>query len=454
MKIKSILIVAILLLLFFQKNYSHCTSFCFNTDSAIFFGNTMDYDIGHGLIVVNKRNVSKTAIWYSNPAKWTSKYGSITVNQWGREFPARGMNEAGLAMGEMYLAETRFPDEDERPQLKLEQWMQYQLDNCATVQEVIESDKIIRMSPNESTSHFLVADSSGNCVSMEWLNGVLVYHTMETLPVKVLTNNTYTSSLAYYNAGQPPQSTNFSSLARFYRAAEMIDNYGPQSSVPAFDYALSILASVNQGNYTKWSLLYDIKNLRFYYTTNTNHNLCYVDFKSFDFSCNTPVKSLNVYTSYSGDVAGYFIDDNFSINYNNSVAAATALGIYETSFPDRALREMANYPASTICNTVDNISSPIAQDASLKLLQNSPNPFNSVTTVYYKLEKSSHAKLVIYDFQGRAIRILVNGCQNAGSYTADWDATNDAHKPVSPGIYFCVLKTVTKSIHSEMLLIR
>lgn len=29
---------------------------------------------------------------------WTSRYASVTFNQWGREFPMDGMNEAGLVV--------------------------------------------------------------------------------------------------------------------------------------------------------------------------------------------------------------------------------------------------------------------------------------------------------------------------------------------------------------------
>ena len=32
------------------------------------------------------------------PASWVSKYGSVTFNQYGRELPTGGMNEAGLVV--------------------------------------------------------------------------------------------------------------------------------------------------------------------------------------------------------------------------------------------------------------------------------------------------------------------------------------------------------------------
>ncbi|MEJ2628896.1 MAG: linear amide C-N hydrolase [bacterium] len=220
------------------KCFAECTSFCLTSNDTILFGNNLDWYIGDGLIVINKRNVSKTGCWFSPKPSWTSKYGSITINQFGREFPSRGMNEAGLVIGEMTLSETQFPDPDFRTPISLLQWIQYQLDNCATIEEVIATETRIRIEQNEYHSHFLVADSSGNCLSMEWLNGSLVFHAHDTLPIKVLTNNTYASCLEYYNSHTLSSSSDFSSKARFYRAAEMIKDYDPQTKGSMVGYAL------------------------------------------------------------------------------------------------------------------------------------------------------------------------------------------------------------------------
>ena len=74
----------------------------------------MDWMTGEGLVIVNKRNVSKTAFlkpeWDDNgqPASWTSKYGSVTFNFIGREFPFGGMNESGLVITCMWLETTEW----------------------------------------------------------------------------------------------------------------------------------------------------------------------------------------------------------------------------------------------------------------------------------------------------------------------------------------------------------
>jgi choloylglycine hydrolase len=263
-----------------------CTSFCFSFADTVLFGNNLDWYTGDGMVVVNKRNVSKTGCWYDRKPSWTSKYGSITINQFGREFPSRGMNEAGLAVGEMTLSETRFPDPDSRPAIAQPQWIQYQLDNYATVDEVIAGDSKIRIDFNEYHSHFLVADSTGACVSMEWLNGKLAYHTRGTMPVKVLTNNTYASGLDYDNQNPSPSAYDFSSNARFRRAAEMIRRYARPKDGSMVAFGFAILAGVGPSNFNKWNLVFDLKNRRFHFRTDANRNIRFVDFDSFDFTCN------------------------------------------------------------------------------------------------------------------------------------------------------------------------
>ena len=114
----------------------------------------------HGLIIVNKRNVSKTALYPTDwtggePVSWTSKYGSVTVNHWGREFSFDGMNEAGLVVSAMGLELTEYPAPDARPAIAAIQWVQYQLDTAATVADVIASDAEMRISEQEINFTFL-----------------------------------------------------------------------------------------------------------------------------------------------------------------------------------------------------------------------------------------------------------------------------------------------------------
>jgi choloylglycine hydrolase len=180
------------------------------------------------LVFINKRGVEKAALTEISPAKWISKYGSVTFNQFGREAPSGGINEAGLVVELMWLDGTQYPDADQRPDVGgVLSWIQYQLDNSSNIEDVISSDKNIRIPKNDVPLHYLVADKSGNVVSIEFLDGKLVYHSGETMPQKVLTNDTYENSISYLEkfegfGGNEKPVNNKSSLNRFVNACSMV----------------------------------------------------------------------------------------------------------------------------------------------------------------------------------------------------------------------------------------
>ena len=95
-----------------------CTTFCLKDDESLVFGRNYDWHLDHGLIIVNKKGVAKRAILIDpqdTPARWVSKYGSVTFNQYGRELPCGGMNEGGLVLETMWLTGTAYPIRDDIP---------------------------------------------------------------------------------------------------------------------------------------------------------------------------------------------------------------------------------------------------------------------------------------------------------------------------------------------------
>ncbi len=147
-------------------------------DKIEIIGRNYDWDVEDGLVIVNKRGVLKRGYFRDEekgtPAVWTSKYGSVTFNQYGRELPTGGMNEAGLVVETMALSEARYPRPDKRPYLgSALQLRQFLLDNFALVNEVIACDAMIRISPRRTVLgvHVLISDRMGNCASIEFLYG-------------------------------------------------------------------------------------------------------------------------------------------------------------------------------------------------------------------------------------------------------------------------------------------
>jgi hypothetical protein len=61
--------------------------------------------------------------------------------------------------------------------------------------------------------------------------------------------------------------------------------------------------------------------------------------------------------------------------------------------------------------------------ATFAMDQNYPNPFNPTTSISYTLPERSDVRLQVYDMFGRELATLVNGQVEAGSHTANFDAT-------------------------------
>jgi hypothetical protein len=82
------------------------------------------------------------------------------------------------------------------------------------------------------------------------------------------------------------------------------------------------------------------------------------------------------------------------------------------------------------------VSSPMKLDAKTMSLQNSPNPFQNSTTVYFTLTKREFARVSVYDALGRPVAVLQNAVTDAGLQTAAFYTTG-----LMPGVYYCVLET-------------
>jgi hypothetical protein len=69
------------------------------------------------------------------------------------------------------------------------------------------------------------------------------------------------------------------------------------------------------------------------------------------------------------------------------------------------------------------------------LAQNSPNPFNPVTTIALTLPEDMTGRLRVYNLSGQMIAELLNGHCAAGLQTVVWDGRNSQGEPVGSGVY-------------------
>ena len=85
---------------------------------------------------------------------------------------------------------------------------------------------------------------------------------------------------------------------------------------------------------------------------------------------------------------------------------------------------------------------------------NYPNPFNSSTTIRYRLEAPGRVRLEIFDVQGQKVKTLVDGDVSLGVYQVEWDGMDASGKPVATGVYLARLQQGTASLVHKMLLLK
>lgn len=88
------------------------------------------------------------------------------------------------------------------------------------------------------------------------------------------------------------------------------------------------------------------------------------------------------------------------------------------------------------------------------LSQNTPNPFNPVTSFSYSLPQAGDVKLTVFNILGQNVRNLVNNYQEAGTYSVVWDGKDASGKPVSSGVYFYQIKTGEYEKTRKMMLLK
>jgi penicillin V acylase-like amidase (Ntn superfamily) len=324
-----------------------CTSFCFQHGGQWVFGKNFDWMVENGMFVVNKRGVAKQSFSSDNPATWVSKYGSVTVNQYGREMPMGGMNEAGLVVENMWLDETEYPAPDHRASLQELQWIQYHLDTAASVEDVVASDSIVRIDVASQPLHFLVCDSNGGCASLEFLGGRTVIHSGESLPITALTNNPYDQSISFVAgvAGDDAQEAFADadySLKRFYWAAVGVRGYQEGGADSPVEHAFSILekASVSR---TQWRIVYDAANQQIHYRTRSAPTVKHFDVGAFDYGCETPVKILDLQAPVTGDATSSFAEYSYEANLR-LIRSAFGGTEFLRDTPDDVLQRLAAAP--------------------------------------------------------------------------------------------------------------
>ena len=335
----NVFLITVLVIIFSvisQERLKACTRVVYQgSKDMVITGRTMDWkEDTRSNIWIFPRGMERNGEVGKNPMRWKSKYGSVVTSAYDI-CSTDGMNEKGLVANLLWLAESSYPQWDgEKPALSIAAWVQYMLDNFATVNEAVSGiekntfDVVSDMMPDGTrmaTLHLSISDATGDNAIFEYIDEKLNVH--HSRFYQVMTNSpVFDQQLALDDYWKTIGGTTFlpgtnRAADRFVRASFYIN------AIPKTEDTRTALASVfsvirntsvpfgistpDQPNIssTRWRTVSDQKDKVYYFESTLYPNVFWVDFKDVDFSEKAPVKKLNLLDgkTYAGNTAKEFV---------------------------------------------------------------------------------------------------------------------------------------------------
>ncbi len=85
---------------------------------------------------------------------------------------------------------------------------------------------------------------------------------------------------------------------------------------------------------------------------------------------------------------------------------------------------------------------------------NYPNPFSTITSISYELQKQTRVTLSIYNIKGELVNQLKNEFQAKGNHAYQWDGTDKKGRKLASGVYLYSLSAGKESITKKMILLK
>lgn len=284
---KNIIVFVIALLININNVYA-CSAVVLKNENDVFLAKNFDWTFGNGYLIKNLRGVNKKAFYSQagEPVSWKSNYGSITFNQNGKEMPYGGMNEKGLTVEMLWLDNANYGNPENTYLNELE-WIQYQLDNFATTEEVIINLNKLSINPIKGKIHYIVADTGGNSVVIDFINDTIVCTQKEISQCQAITNNSAIESQTDYEKQKSNlKGSNKNAFHRYNILQRKIDNNQFNKKSLSSEDGFNALDDVNisEGKFrTFWSVVYDLKNRSVYFKTERAKEIKQLDLYLMDF---------------------------------------------------------------------------------------------------------------------------------------------------------------------------
>lgn len=305
-------------------------------NNYILTARTMDWkeDSGSNLWIF-PRGMERNGATDENTLRWKSKYGSVVTSAY-EICSTDGMNEKGLSANLLWLVESAYPPlGKDKPSISIAAWLQYMLDNFATVEEAVSDaekgsyDVVSGMMPDGTrmaTLHLSLSDSKGDNAIFEYIGGELVIH--HDPSYQVMTNSpVFSEQLALEKYWKAIGGTTFlpgtnRAADRFVRASfytHAIPQVDDERLAVAGIFSVIRNASVPLGittpgqpniSSTIWRTVADQRYMMYYFESPFHPNIFWVNLKDIDFSEGSSVRKLDLVSgrTYVGNTAEQFID--------------------------------------------------------------------------------------------------------------------------------------------------
>jgi hypothetical protein len=104
----------------------------------------------------------------------------------------------------------------------------------------------------------------------------------------------------------------------------------------------------------------------------------------------------------------------------------------------------------------ENGPPPAPAQRGITWLRNSPNPFNPITSIGFKLEGAVEVdvQVAIYDARGSRVKTLLHEMLQPNTWFLPWDGTDDAGRSVSSGVYFAFVIADGQRYSTKMVMVR
>lgn len=310
-----------------------------DANGAVLVGRNMDFhkDLATNLWT-QPRGISRDD-GVTGKLTWTSKYGSVIATAFDL-ISVDGLNEAGLGGHVLWLAESTYAAaDDSRIQLSQAVWLQYFLDNFASVAEAVAwitetNVQVVQMDDptggKPPAIHLALDDATGDSAIIEYVDGQpRVYHSRDH---RVMTNSpTFDQQIELVKTfeglgGDTPLPGSTLASDRFARASYYVSRLSqPTTQLEGIAAMFSVIRNAAQpfrqpdpgkpdASQTIWQCVSDLTNKRFVFESTTRPNIVWMNLDDMDFSEGSPqlkldlVAELRLEDGLAGNVSRKFED--------------------------------------------------------------------------------------------------------------------------------------------------